>query len=90
MSNGASKSSGSKPSGFKKQGNGAAKTVTVKPGDPSVQLKNLQQAAAESRGAKPKAAKFVQTTPKNPGKQQLDNLKLLGSSTVVSGDNPYK
>lgn len=66
----------------------AAETVPY--GQPRVQLDNIKKAAAASAGAKPKPAKIWTNDPKNPRKQQMDNLRQLASGNVMDGDNPYK
>jgi len=89
--NGASRDGGkSKPSGFKKQGDGSWPTVQVKPGQfRKVQLDNIKQLSRDSMGGGVKLSKTKTVRP-DRGQGQVDNLRDLGSSKVRSGDNPFK
>lgn len=89
MANAASRgksNKGGKISPFKKQGGGAAKTVTPKAGGNKAQLDNIKQLA----GIKGSPKKAPTMTPKPKGnKAQMDNLRKWGGSKGGGGDNPY-
>lgn len=91
MSKAASKgmsNKGGKPAPFKKQGTGAAKTVTVTPGTNKPQIDNIKFLAGATKGS-PKKAPTIQVKP-GSNKPQLDNMRKLGQSKGGAGDNPYR
>lgn len=91
MSSGASRGGGkSKPSGFKKTGDGKWPCVSVGPGEfRKAQLANIKQLSLESMGGGVKLNKTKTVRP-DRGASQVDNLRAWGSGKVRSGDNPFK
>lgn len=80
----------SKPSGFKKTGDGKWPTVTVEPGQFRKQmLKNIQQLSRDSMGTY-HGKKDVKTVKPDRGQTSMDNLRSWASGKVRSGDNPFK
>ncbi len=80
----------SKPSGFKKTGDGKWPTVSVAPGQfRKVQLENIKQLSKDSMGGGVKLSK-TKTVKPDRGQGQVDNLRDLGSGKVRPGDNPFR
>lgn len=91
MSKAASKgmsNKGGKPAAFKKQGTGAVKTVTVKPGSNKPAIDNMKHLAGATKGGPKKAPTMIVKPGSN--KPQLDNMRKLGQSKGGTGDNPYR